>query len=416
MLSSVFSVHRNGVTEVSAMYRTVSDSRLQVHSATDTIRHHYLGLALRLALLAVGCLSLTTRTSGVTPSTLPSTPLSVGDRSDLFNVERSTVVSLARCEPRDALWRIIKPAIQGQRRRLPRCPAWLPLYAIAHDDDGGDGEGDSGDDSGDNDVMKALSQLRPSMTELCEAFRGVVDATGTACAGAWGMVVWAISRVWCAVQRVMSIAVWAIQSVARVCEGVGATAWSIVSSVVRAFVVVVTAPAAVAWRAARRAMSPLAHGVLSFTRPVHPIALALWRLVQAFVGVGRACGSLGLSVVGVICVSARQYVGVVVAMVVVLVLVIRRIFWTSRSAVVRRHQLRMQRAASTVGGVVGMADSNQRPTCVFCLDELAGMPVRILACSHRFHEQCLRVWLLRKNICPLCRRPVTAVSLMGALF
>jgi len=53
----------------------------------------------------------------------------------------------------------------------------------------------------------------------------------------------------------------------------------------------------------------------------------------------------------------------------------------------------------------------QPQLCAVCLDaadtdgEDGGQGVRTLVCGHRFHEDCIQVWLSEKGCCPLCRVP-----------
>lgn len=47
-----------------------------------------------------------------------------------------------------------------------------------------------------------------------------------------------------------------------------------------------------------------------------------------------------------------------------------------------------------------------QPWCVFCLDDLHSGLLVTTRCSHRFHDECLRKWLLKKHICPVCRAPM----------
>ena len=42
-----------------------------------------------------------------------------------------------------------------------------------------------------------------------------------------------------------------------------------------------------------------------------------------------------------------------------------------------------------------------------CLDELNVTNIKILPCKHKFHSLCIDEWIKRKNICPLCRFPLT---------
>ncbi|KAL3617249.1 hypothetical protein CASFOL_038996 [Castilleja foliolosa] len=54
-----------------------------------------------------------------------------------------------------------------------------------------------------------------------------------------------------------------------------------------------------------------------------------------------------------------------------------------------------------------------RKICVVCLDDVCGQKDKVAIldeCGHEFHYCCLKKWLRRKNICPLCRR--TAIYIL----
>lgn len=47
-------------------------------------------------------------------------------------------------------------------------------------------------------------------------------------------------------------------------------------------------------------------------------------------------------------------------------------------------------------------------SCSICRDEfLDNQVVRLMPCSHAFHDRCLTSWLRIHNTCPLCRRSIT---------
>jgi len=51
------------------------------------------------------------------------------------------------------------------------------------------------------------------------------------------------------------------------------------------------------------------------------------------------------------------------------------------------------------------ADSNI-PTCTICMNEIvSGNKVGDLSCRHIFHKECLKEWILWRNVCPLCQIP-----------
>mmetsp|Transcript_17494 Transcript_17494/g.17429 ORF Transcript_17494/g.17429 Transcript_17494/m.17429 type:complete len:157 (-) Transcript_17494:30-500(-) len=47
--------------------------------------------------------------------------------------------------------------------------------------------------------------------------------------------------------------------------------------------------------------------------------------------------------------------------------------------------------------------------CTVCLEDFrAREKVRIMPCGHRFHLQCIDVWLMRQSNCPNCKRDLRA--------
>jgi len=48
-------------------------------------------------------------------------------------------------------------------------------------------------------------------------------------------------------------------------------------------------------------------------------------------------------------------------------------------------------------------DVNREEECCICLEELNSMPLRILQCGHKFHRECVDIWLEKYNTCPYCR-------------
>ncbi|KAK4436849.1 E3 ubiquitin-protein ligase MBR2 [Sesamum alatum] len=66
-------------------------------------------------------------------------------------------------------------------------------------------------------------------------------------------------------------------------------------------------------------------------------------------------------------------------------------------------ETRSRRAARRVSDGEGIV-------CVVCLDELhchgdegEGTMIATLGCGHEYHVPCIKQWLLRNNVCPLCR-------------
>ncbi|KAL8549547.1 hypothetical protein ACS0TY_008398 [Phlomoides rotata] len=71
-------------------------------------------------------------------------------------------------------------------------------------------------------------------------------------------------------------------------------------------------------------------------------------------------------------------------------------------------QLNLNRACSYPNQPDGAEDSDAN--CVVCLNRFGqGDHVRMLACRHVFHKDCLDRWLDHLNFnCPLCRAPVVS--------
>lgn len=52
----------------------------------------------------------------------------------------------------------------------------------------------------------------------------------------------------------------------------------------------------------------------------------------------------------------------------------------------------------------GVGDEMREDQCSICLESyIAGSRVSTLACSHTYHEECIRRWFLQSLACPLCR-------------
>ena len=41
--------------------------------------------------------------------------------------------------------------------------------------------------------------------------------------------------------------------------------------------------------------------------------------------------------------------------------------------------------------------------CPICLEILNKKDIKMMACSHKFHNKCIKKWVAIKNMCPLCR-------------
>jgi hypothetical protein len=67
-----------------------------------------------------------------------------------------------------------------------------------------------------------------------------------------------------------------------------------------------------------------------------------------------------------------------------------------------------QRTLAIIESMPSFLHSLKKDECLIChLDLEEGVLVRALACSHKFHAKCIRVWLERKLVCPLCKVGVT---------
>ncbi|VFQ69929.1 unnamed protein product [Cuscuta campestris] len=73
----------------------------------------------------------------------------------------------------------------------------------------------------------------------------------------------------------------------------------------------------------------------------------------------------------------------------------------------RQRHVRMLKSEEWEGG------SCEKEICAVCLAELAGGEGIIRmepCCSHVFHKDCIFVWLMKNQTCPLCRRVVVVVG------
>jgi len=60
--------------------------------------------------------------------------------------------------------------------------------------------------------------------------------------------------------------------------------------------------------------------------------------------------------------------------------------------------------ATLRGGVPAPGGEGEGFHCAFCLGDVeAGHRVCTLSCAHAFHEACVREWLRRAQVCPLCK-------------
>ena len=53
----------------------------------------------------------------------------------------------------------------------------------------------------------------------------------------------------------------------------------------------------------------------------------------------------------------------------------------------------------------------ERPThCQICTEPIRAYRVRPLQCGHYFHGECLGKWVVRQDVCPMCRSPYPSVK------
>ncbi|CAN6462163.1 unnamed protein product [Victoria cruziana] len=57
-----------------------------------------------------------------------------------------------------------------------------------------------------------------------------------------------------------------------------------------------------------------------------------------------------------------------------------------------------------VGSGCGMEEEGEGEVCAVCMEGLeTGCEVKLLACSHKYHRDCIGGWMAYKSLCPLCR-------------
>jgi hypothetical protein len=54
------------------------------------------------------------------------------------------------------------------------------------------------------------------------------------------------------------------------------------------------------------------------------------------------------------------------------------------------------------------SSSDLEPCCI-CQEEYAdGQSIGLLDCGHEFHSNCIKQWLMQKNLCPICKTTALA--------
>jgi len=70
-----------------------------------------------------------------------------------------------------------------------------------------------------------------------------------------------------------------------------------------------------------------------------------------------------------------------------------------------RNQLMYYFGENLTMTTVGESDNTNDGSCVICQnDTVRGEQWKVLPCGHGFHPECIDQWLVRNNICPICRR------------
>lgn len=88
-----------------------------------------------------------------------------------------------------------------------------------------------------------------------------------------------------------------------------------------------------------------------------------------------------------------------------------RIFWVDSVVYIYRYLKRrvknLNEGLLTGLPVVGYQGDLRGAMCCLCLEEYNERePITKLPCGHYYHRNCIRIWVLKSNACPLCRRRV----------
>ena len=70
-------------------------------------------------------------------------------------------------------------------------------------------------------------------------------------------------------------------------------------------------------------------------------------------------------------------------------------------------KLRLTNGGFTV--LKNLPNISSSETCSICFEDLAEN-VRVLACGHKFHDECIGTWKSKQSSCPLCRAPIKPLS------
>lgn len=57
--------------------------------------------------------------------------------------------------------------------------------------------------------------------------------------------------------------------------------------------------------------------------------------------------------------------------------------------------------------IAGQKQEGEDRTCSICYDEVKeGEEIIHLPCKHNFHGECIKEWLKKEKVCPLCKQEI----------
>ena len=87
---------------------------------------------------------------------------------------------------------------------------------------------------------------------------------------------------------------------------------------------------------------------------------------------------------------------------------------TSATTMTSKRSFSSQNSNSVPANYSNDADDVKDHTCSICFVDLVdGDRMGVLPCKHIFHVACLKKWLRRRNVCPLCLHPDVAALSFG---
>ena len=79
-----------------------------------------------------------------------------------------------------------------------------------------------------------------------------------------------------------------------------------------------------------------------------------------------------------------------------------------------REEQQQRRQLAAKSNTPPLDEQDEQVCCAICLvDMLDGDMMRVLKCSHCFHQRCIDQWLERKTCCPMCIRQIDVRSDSG---